>query len=348
MRDDPPALQRAPAVTAYLLAPALAELLTGSAPPREFFNPPTLLLLTTLYGCGVLVCHELAQRWRTGWAGLLWLGAAFGVVAEGLLTRSFYSPDWPELGLLAAYGRSGGVNWTWAACLIVFHAVVSIALPVLVVELVWPTARGRRWVDDASLQMLLMGLLAVTIYGAVTSGARAAPAPYAGGVALAAVLAGVGRRVRLCPADRAPARSPRRVGLQAALAQAVLLGAIFVIPLTKPPPLFAVSGLGIAVWLVARRFRETVAAGWSERHRFALVAGLTGVWMLLAPLQELDPARADDASGLTLAALAALAGLLWLRRQVLTRDRRHAWYDGGGVAHEVRTADRGAGEGPTL
>jgi len=58
-------------------------------------------------------------------------------------------------------------------------------------------------------------------------------------------LAWVAARWRPRPADQAPPRSPRRVGLQAAVAEVVLLGAIYVIPLTKPPPLFAVIGVSI-------------------------------------------------------------------------------------------------------
>ena len=42
-----------PALVLFFLAPAAGELLSGSAPPVEFFNPFMLIVLTALYGSGV-------------------------------------------------------------------------------------------------------------------------------------------------------------------------------------------------------------------------------------------------------------------------------------------------------
>ncbi|MCD6244170.1 MAG: hypothetical protein J7J65_02910 [Candidatus Korarchaeota archaeon] len=52
--------------------------------------------------------------------------AAYGIVEEGVMTRSFFCPTWPDLGILAEYGRWIGVNWVWAIQLTIFHAVFSI------------------------------------------------------------------------------------------------------------------------------------------------------------------------------------------------------------------------------
>ena len=87
-----------PAPVLFCLAPMTAELLTGSAPPAEFFNPFLLLVLTALYGSGAILVRELALRWHKGWPSILVLGAAYGIVEEGLMVKSFFD---------SALGRPG-------------------------------------------------------------------------------------------------------------------------------------------------------------------------------------------------------------------------------------------------
>ncbi len=53
---------RSPAIVLFFLSPAIGELLSGSSPPKEFFNPVTLLLLALLYGSGAILCRELTLR----------------------------------------------------------------------------------------------------------------------------------------------------------------------------------------------------------------------------------------------------------------------------------------------
>ncbi len=76
----------------FLLSPAIAELLSGSAPPLEFFNPLGFVILASLYGSGAILARELALRWRKGYLSLLLLGAAYGVIEEGLIVKSFFDP----------------------------------------------------------------------------------------------------------------------------------------------------------------------------------------------------------------------------------------------------------------
>jgi hypothetical protein len=114
----------------FFLSPITAELLTGSAPPAEFFNPFSLLVLTALYGSGAILVRELALRWRKGWPTILILGAAYGIVEEGLMVKSFFDPQWVDLGPLGVYGRWAEVNWVWSLGLTLFHAVWSIGIPI--------------------------------------------------------------------------------------------------------------------------------------------------------------------------------------------------------------------------
>jgi hypothetical protein len=89
---------RRPLWALILLSPVIAEMLSGSTPPIEWLNPIAALFLIWLYGSGVLVMRETAVRWKTGWPGILLLGAAYGIIEEGLAVKSFFDPGWMDLG----------------------------------------------------------------------------------------------------------------------------------------------------------------------------------------------------------------------------------------------------------
>jgi hypothetical protein len=131
----------------FLLAPAIGELLSGSSPPSEFFTPIAFLLLSALYGSGAIVVRELRIRWKKGLGSMLLLGAAYGVLEEGLMVGSFFNPHWMDLGLLGVYGRWLGVNWVWAEMLIIFHSVYSITVSIMLVELTFPKRSNENWVS---------------------------------------------------------------------------------------------------------------------------------------------------------------------------------------------------------
>src|SRR2546426_6098668 len=134
---------RRPLLALILLSPVIAEMLSGSTPPLEWLNPIAALLLIWLYGSGVLVMRETAVRWKTGWPSVLLLGAAYGIIEEGLAVKSFFDPSWMDLGALGSYGRWLDVNWIWAVWLTIYHAVVSIAIPIFLVDWIWPRVRGQ-------------------------------------------------------------------------------------------------------------------------------------------------------------------------------------------------------------
>lgn len=142
-----------------LLSPIIAELLSGSSPPLEFFNPISFALLLGLYGSGVLVVRELSVIWKTGWIGVIVLGAAYGILEEGVAIKSFFDPFWMDLGGLGEYGRYLGTNWVWAVWLTIYHSMISIALPILLIWFLYPNLRGVRLTDFSKFGTLLVILL---------------------------------------------------------------------------------------------------------------------------------------------------------------------------------------------
>jgi hypothetical protein len=93
----------AAAVLLFFLSPVVAELLTSSSPPVSFFTPFGLTVMCALYGSGAVVARELAVRWGRGLASLIALGAAYGILEEGLMVKSFFDAAWPGIGLLGSW-----------------------------------------------------------------------------------------------------------------------------------------------------------------------------------------------------------------------------------------------------
>ena len=160
-----------PALILFLLAPTIGELLSGSAPPSEFFNPISFTLLAILYGGGAILIRELTLRWDKGWPSIFTLGAAYGIIEEGLMVKSFFDPNWMDLDILGSYGRWAGVNWVWSLELTIYHAVFSIAIPILLVSLIFPSRRTEPWVSQRAFRWisLLFVINGLFIFFALTT-----------------------------------------------------------------------------------------------------------------------------------------------------------------------------------
>ncbi len=152
-------------LTLLVLSPVIGELLSGSSPPSRFFNPVAFMFMVGLYGCGAVLIRETAVRRNLGAAGVLLLGAAYGVLEEGLTCKSFFNPFWTDTGYLSIYGRALGVNWVWAFGLTFYHMVVSITVPIFLVEAIFPEAASEPWLRKRGLKFASAALSAVVLLG---------------------------------------------------------------------------------------------------------------------------------------------------------------------------------------
>ena len=312
-----------PAVVLFFLAPAIAELLSGSAPPAEFFNPFGLVVLTALYGSGALLARELRIRWQKGWVSLFALGAAYGILEEGLMVKSFFDPAWVDLGILSSYGRWAGVNWVWSLELTLYHAVISIAIPILLVELMFPDRRYDVWVGRWGLIGLSALLASDVVFGYFFLNSYSPPPiPYILAVAVVVAL--------VLLAWRLPRRpfSPKTVYVRHAFwfwligfSGAIAFFLVFLgLPHTILPPwvtmLIGVGLVALVAWIVMRLSGN--GAAWARTHQLALATGPVSLFIVLAPIQEFDPNRTDNPVGMTLVGVAALLFLVWLWWRVKT------------------------------
>lgn len=318
-----------PAIVLFVLSPAIGELLSGSSPPVEFFSPFTFILLAALYGGGAILVRELTLSWRKGWLSVFALGAAYGIVEEGIMCKSFFDPNWPDLGPLGTYGRWLGVNWVWAQGLTVYHAVFSIAIPILLVELAYPNERDKPWVSMEWLRVVGLLFVLDVLFGFCCFPKPEAPyypPPFHIVATVAAVVALIWLARKLpenlpvpLSSRVAPAGKFMLLGFTATLTFFLVFWGL---PNMKLPPL-ATMGLGVLVLMISARYALLWSGNghkWTDIHKWAIASGALGFFILLAPLQELsNPTRPDNTAGMSLVGLVALMGLLWLRKQIIRR-----------------------------
>jgi len=306
-----------PALVLFLLSPAIAELLTGSTPPLLFFFPPLLAIDLALYGCGALVIRELAFRWKKGWPTILILGVAYGLIEEGLAVKSVYNPAYP--GVDASIGRWMGINWIWTLGLVAFHAVISIAIPILLVTLIFPDKKDKLWASDRTLIILaiIMALDVLILNFAVAHYSPAAML-YVLTIAAIAVLVAIARLfpIRLRPYTVKLLR-PRIFFIFGFIWLILYYLTVFIPSMLKPGiipvVLVMLAFYALSAWVFMRMTGN--GGSWNDSQKLTLAAGILGPYIILTPLREVLGARGSILVGITAAVF-----LYWLNRRVNRRE----------------------------
>jgi len=116
-----------------------------------------------LYGPGVILIREAFVRWKKGWASALILGAAYGILEEGLGLSTLYNPLANPVGKLGFYGHYLGVSWVWVAGILPVHMIFSISMPILLVGLALPETNGKSFVTSRRCIAYVFAILSVDV-----------------------------------------------------------------------------------------------------------------------------------------------------------------------------------------
>ncbi len=257
------------------------------------------------------------------------LGAAYGVLEEGLVVTSWFNPKWPDVVSLGAYGRLFETNWVWALGLTLYHMVVSITIPIILTEALFPRIADRPWLGRKGFRFFAVWLTIISLLGLLgfgflefsKQGYTHPPATYFVALALAVALVMLAlRRPAPAPFVTSPRRAPRLWSLRlfGFLATIIYFTLSWIVPRLVPVALITMllfAGFAVlAAWRVRAWSRRE---GWSAEHQLALASGVLGFFLVLfAPLVEfLAPPAGKPTTGMTLVALVFLVGLVWLARR---------------------------------
>jgi hypothetical protein len=314
-----------PALFLYLLSPVIGELLSGSAPPAEFFTPFGFTIMTLLYGGGAVVCRELKIRWRKGMVSLLLLGMAYAVLEEGLMVASFQNPEWMDLGILGIFGRWLGINWVWAVELTFYHSIISIIVPVMIVELIYYERVGESWLSNRWFLLVSGLLIADVIVGlllfATMSGFWPPLPQYVFMIAVTLTFIVLAKRLPVDYARRGVAllRRPRYYLILTIFA-AFTCGIIFwILPNSLQFPMAPLIVILFGILVVLGYIRFLISHKWVDAtplHRYGLVSGALAPLILSAFIQEFDNTRVDDTSGMALVGVFFFLSLMMMQRSL--------------------------------
>jgi hypothetical protein len=341
---------RVAALVLVLVTPLVAEL-AFSTPLRMAW---LVLLWLPIYGAGILLVRELVRRAGRGWPSILLLGFAYELIEDGIGLQALSSP---HLYHAADWGaRVLGLNLPYWEVNAIYHMVFSAAIPILLVDLMFPSHRDLPYLKNfglivtAIVALLGLGLLRVSVPLSQDPG-YVAPIWVLVGTVVAVIVLGV-VALRVLPRRSDPRTTghtaPGNVPALPVLWAAGAVGAIAVLGLLFPfgnatqpsftrgwwvlvPMVVAAVLTGIAYVLVRR---WTAAPGWTDRHALALAGGaLVGHSLVGAAAAN----TVFDQIGLVVIAIVTAALVLLLDSRIRRRDgaTEAAWPAGtsGAVEH---------------
>jgi hypothetical protein len=268
----------APALGLFFLSPFVAEFLLGNISIAAL---PVGLVLSPMYGGGALLIREAARRAGRGWATILLLALAYGVIEEGLVTQTLFNPSYFGLDLLReTHVPAFGIGVWWTLFVLTLHTVWSISVPIAIVES-FVRDRTQPWLGVPGL--VITAVLFVLGSALICSGTYRQEGFIATIPQLLGVVASIVVLIAIAfvvgqPRSRNERAAPQpwRVGAIAFRAASSFMGAR---NLLADWPIVAAYLLifGLVAVLVVR---WSGRIGWGPAHRLALAGGalLTYAW----------------------------------------------------------------------
>jgi len=143
-----------PAIGLFFVAPLVAEFLLGNMTIKML---GMLVILAPVYGSAALLIRESVRRAGRGWASILVLALAYGILEEAFLTETLFNPNYMGLNLhllepafIAALGISG---W-YTVFVLTLHTVWSISVSIALVEALVPDRATSPWIGRWGLGLI--------------------------------------------------------------------------------------------------------------------------------------------------------------------------------------------------
>jgi hypothetical protein len=275
-----------PVVCLLLLSPGIPEYLSGSSPLNAIILNPLMFVFQMvanlgLYGPGVLLVREAKVRWGKGWGSVLLLGAAYGILEEGVALSTLFNPAAGPVGSLGAYGHWLGVSWIWAAGILPVHMIYSVSIPILILGLALPETNGRRFLEGRKLlaTILILVVDVLSLFLLVTLGVKfwMGTPILTGSFAAIALLVLTARRARTDMLQARPVNpraGPRRMGVLGAVFYPSVLLVEFLVKGTGAPAMIDFVLVIVVQGLFLFYILRVAGSVNNERNLVALAFGL--------------------------------------------------------------------------
>jgi hypothetical protein len=266
-------------ITLFFVAPLVAEYLLGDLPLKLL---PALIVLAPAYGGAAVLIRETARRTGRGWPTMLMLGAAYTVIAEGLVTQSLFNHDYLKIHmhlLEPAYIPALGIGGWWTLFMFNLHTFWSMGVSIALVEALYPAEAEAPWlgpVGDLVVGLVfVLGSAASFGIGFKQNSFIASHAQLLNSAVLSALLILFAFLMPPRRASMAAGTTPSpwipSPWISAALALVLGLGVLF----TPPKWGWAAAGMLLAIdavfLVLVMLFSQR--AGWNALHTLSLAAG---------------------------------------------------------------------------
>lgn len=151
-------------LTLILTAPVLTEIVSGNTPVRRFLDPRVPVFFLVAYSLPLVVIREAAFRRRISLAGVFILGLAYGIWNEGLLAQTLIRLDHVPINKFDRYIYSAGFNFSWAAVIVPWHAMLAIIFPIALVTAVFPSVKGEAWIGEKTFRIASVALAVLVLF----------------------------------------------------------------------------------------------------------------------------------------------------------------------------------------
>lgn len=144
----------APAVGLFFAAPLIAEFLLGNMTIKML---GMLAILAPVYGGGALLIRETARRAGRGWATILVLALAYGILEEAFLTETLFNPNYMGLNLHLlepAFIAVLGIGGWYTVFVLTLHTVWSISVSIALIEALVPDRAASPWTGRLALGLI--------------------------------------------------------------------------------------------------------------------------------------------------------------------------------------------------
>ena len=275
-----------PAALLVVLGPLTSEYLLGSLPLNRI---AIFYTMVPVYGFGALLIREIVRQTGRGWPTIVALGFVYGVIEEGFALHSLFDPNFANMHLLEyGYIPALGMASVYTITVLTLHTVWSVCAPIALVEMMFPERRTEPWLGGVGLAVAALVYAAgIVMFRNFNPSFTATPLQY--GIATSMLLAGLAIALFVSRSRLTPPPLPGKAPDPWLLGLLVFAGTSFLWVLqyhankTFHLPAALTSTLQLATVAAGIFFIFPAARreGWSNVHRFALLAALIATYCWL-------------------------------------------------------------------